>query len=106
MNKLKDMFGPKGQLEELELYLRAHKETIGQCCTCIHHDAINKPGFVTDYGFCKLRLPWSDARIVAQNPEPCPQYEEASTEELEREIKRLRREVEDIKWNSHMSVPQ
>lgn len=91
MNKLKDMFGPKGQLEEMELYLRAHKATIGQCCSCVHHQGGHSSGMSMDCGFCRLRLPWSETRFVAKNPDPCPKYEEVPIDWLEEAIARIMR---------------
>ena len=66
------------RIRDLELLIRLHEKSIGQCSTCINHEESLMPEFVTDYGECKKKAPWFVAKVVPPDGKAlsCPFYEE------------------------------
>lgn len=68
---------PEEEAADLELLKRLHREQIGCCSTCVHHVSSNMPGFVTDYGECKVNSSLFYEKVCALSEEPeCPDYKE------------------------------
>lgn len=44
------------EIRSYEILVKLHRESIGECCTCKNYIASpsDLPGFVTDYGACRL----------------------------------------------------
>lgn len=65
--------------EKIKLYedlLENHNRQIGHCSTCIHFVGSDAPGFVTDYGTCKLAKDVFPTKVCSMSDVICDDYEE------------------------------
>ena len=96
MNKLHKIFYPSPE-EEIAFYERIielHNEQIGRCSTCVHyiHTDPRLPGFVTDYGGCKLDKDIFTAKVCSIDDMECDGYIRniEFIETIEQRIERLK----------------
>lgn len=66
---------PEEEKKDLERAVKLYFSFIGYCCTCAHHEESEMPGFVTDYGECRLNVPDFPEKACAQVGENCEMYE-------------------------------
>lgn len=45
---------PEEEAEMCRAAIKLHEEQIGDCSTCVNLDRSTEPGFVTDYGGCRM----------------------------------------------------
>lgn len=45
---------PEEEAEMCRAAIKLHEEQIGDCSTCVNLDRSMEPGFVTDYGGCRM----------------------------------------------------
>lgn len=45
--------------------IKLHEEQIGDCSTCVNLDRSTEPGFVTDYGGCRMGKAFLQKRRAA-----------------------------------------
>lgn len=66
------------QIESYENLIKLHKNNIGQCCTCLNHVStlLNLPGYVIDYGECKLSNPIFSRKVNRFDDVACSDYKE------------------------------
>lgn len=78
MNRLRRAFCPtrEERISDFEMLLRMHREQIGHCSTCTNYVSSNMPGFVTDYGECKVEAEMFPAKVCGLTDDPCPMYAE------------------------------
>ena len=94
-NKLKELFFPSDSelIRQYNYLLRLHKEQIGLCSTCVHYIETGLPGFVTDYGKCRINSPVFVKKVSKlTNDIKCSRYSEdkETVEKINNEISRLR----------------
>ena len=82
---------PEEQIHDLEMVLRLHTEQIGYCSTCENYIASNMPGFVTDYGNCRVDSPVFAEKMCGIKDEKCSLYAEKSVEPIKEEIERIKK---------------
>ena len=82
---------PEEQIQEYEMVLRMHTEQIGYCSTCENYISSDMPGFVTDYGNCRVDSPVFEAKVCGLKDENCPLYAEKSVEPIKEEIERIKK---------------
>lgn len=99
MNKLRDIFMPsiEERIKTTEKLIQLYNEHIGYCSTCDHHISVDVPGFVTDYGFCKVESPIFEAKVCGLIDEGCPLYLEnvSSLNRMKDELKKLKEELSE-----------
>lgn len=66
---------PEEEKKDFERVARLYFSNIGYCCTCANHDESEMPGFVTDYGECRLNVPDFPEKACAQVEANCEKYE-------------------------------
>lgn len=78
MNKLRKIFCPSTEdnIAWYERIIELHNEQFGECSTCIHHISPDPtlPGFVTDYGSCKLDIDIFEKKVCSVNKVECDWY--------------------------------
>lgn len=83
-------------IKDLEMLVCLHEESIGQCSTCIHHEESHMPGFITDFGECKKKIPLFYTKVISfDNKKLCCRFYEEDTKYVElwkQQIKRLKGE--------------
>ena len=100
MDKFRDIFHPSPErlLENYEFALEIHNNNIGKCSTCkyIIPPPPDLPGFVTDYGECKLCKDIFPSKVCGLDDVDCDGYEEDidSIVGIVEEINRLKGEIE------------
>ena len=95
-----DIFCPsiEKQIEEAEGYLSIIYDARNrqECCVCEHFcpPSASLPGFVTDYGSCKLGLDFFPEKVCGLSSIECGYFEYDDTEE-----KRVYDKIKELKSN-------
>lgn len=83
---------PEEQILDLEMLLQLHMDQIGHCSTCENLIPGDMPGFVTDYGSCRVGSLIFAEKVCGLRDEVCPMYKEVSVAQIKREIEHLKQE--------------
>ena len=96
MNKLRDLFYPPPErlIQQYQMLVELHRKNIGHCCTCkfLTPPPADLPGFVTDYGECKLRKDIFPGKVCGLRDVECDCYEEDMSS-----VKHYLSEIENLK---------
>ena len=86
-NKLRSIFCPSPQekIKQYEAVLERCCVDDGSCSSCIHHvpPTADLPGFVTDYGKCKLNIDVFAGKVCGLEDVKCESYSYNSWRESE-----------------------
>lgn len=98
-NKLRSIFSPSPQekIKQYEAVLERCCVDDGSCSSCIHHvpPTADLPGFVTDYGTCKLNIDVFAGKVCGLKDIKCESYSYNSWRESE--LRRMiRKEMNSI----------
>lgn len=87
------------QLHDLTLLYRLHGEQVGHCTTCLNYVSSEMPGFVTDFGSCKVYSDVFAAKVCGLIDSPCHFYKENKDEaaDIKKKIVQLQQEVKEDK---------
>lgn len=66
---------PEEEKKDLERTVKLYFSHVGYCCTCAHHEESEMPGFVVDYGECRLNVPDFPEKACAPVEAGCELYE-------------------------------
>lgn len=98
MNKLRRLFcpTPEEEIEDLNRIILMHNEQISCCSTCGNYEGSTMPGFVTDYGRCKVNSSVFITKILNERTTTCDKYVEnvSVVEEIKKRIQNLRKGIE------------
>ncbi len=67
---------PEEEAEMCREAIRLHEEQIGHCSTCMNLDPSIAPGFVTDYGACRLKKEFFPEKVCGLTDHNCDGYVE------------------------------
>lgn len=68
------------QIDTIEMLIKIHKSQFGDCSTCLFHLPTDLPGFVTDYGSCRMNSPIFAQKVCGLKDIPCICYAEDTKE--------------------------
>ena len=68
------------QIKDLETVLKLHQDNLYHCSTCVFHILTDMPGFVTDYGSCRVNSPIFVEKVCGLKEIECAYYAEDVTE--------------------------
>ena len=96
-NRLRDLFFSTNEqlISDYEELLQLHNNQIGRCSTCTNYIPTDAPGFVTDYGKCRLDNPDFYERVCDPgNSITCDLYVEdkETVKTINNEIQKLKGE--------------
>lgn len=82
MGSFRKIFNPtkEEQIESIEMLIKLHEDQIGHCSTCMFHIPTDMPGFVTDYGECRVNSPIFAEKVCGLREIRCSHYVEDVTE--------------------------
>lgn len=85
-------------IEDYERAIDLHNKQIGHCSTCVFHIPTNMPGFVTDYGDCRVNSPIFTEKVCGLRDINCSYYAEDFTEisKLKSELGRLKGASDEV----------
>lgn len=64
------------QIEQIKKIIELRRKHIGHCVTCSHYIALDAPGFIEDYGRCKLNVSLFAKKVCGLSSDKCPNYKE------------------------------
>ena len=79
---------PEEETEMCRAAIKLHEEQIGNCSTCVNLDPSTEPGFVTDYGRCRLEKEFFAEKVCGLADHVCDGYIEERVA-VERAMARL-----------------
>ena len=94
MSSFRKVFHPtkEEQIESTEMLIKLHEDQLNHCSTCVFHIPTDMPGFVTDYGDCRVNSPIFAEKVCGLKEIKCPYYAEDVAG-----INRLEKILEDLK---------
>lgn len=98
MSSFRKIFCPTKEelIENIEATIRIHKKCFNHCATCVFYIPTDMPGFVTDYGSCRLDCPIFSEKVCGHKDLKCSYYVEDVTE-----INRLEESLKDLKGENN-----
>lgn len=96
-NFMKAFFPSKDdKIKYLEAVISLRETFRGECATCISYIGSDMPGFVTDFGSCKLNAECFYKKAPGFSNSDCPLYEEdvESINKLRNAVDKLKGEVD------------
>ena len=98
MSSFRKVFNPTKEelIESFETVSKLHQDNLYHCSTCAHHFLTDMPGFVTDYGSCRLNSPIFTEKVCGLRDIECPYYVEDITE-----VNRLKELLKDLKGETN-----
>ena len=82
MSGFRKVFCPtkEEQIEKFEMLIKLHEDQLNHCSTCVFHTPTDMPGFVTDYGSCRVNSPIFAEKVCGLREIECRFYAEDVTE--------------------------
>lgn len=98
MSNFRKIFNPtkEQQIKDIETLIKLHEDQRNHCSTCVFHIPTSMPGFVTDYGDCRVNSPIFSEKVCGLKEVRCSYYVEDPTE-----INRLKKLLEGLKGENN-----